>query len=174
MLTASDGPSALRLAGAHPSAVHLLLTDIMMPNGNGIALAKAFRAKWPETPVLYMSGFEPETLELVQTGAAPAGPFLTKPFTPKQLLDQVRKVLALIPTDAVTSERIAPESHTVAGVYNLERPVRCPQCGEPISTLKAIRLQRTEVNFISTLPRRGHVAVCPECLAVLPAELTNF
>ena len=30
------------------------------------------------------------------------------------------------------------------------------------------------VNFTSTLPRRGRVMACPVCLAVIPAELTNF
>jgi hypothetical protein len=30
------------------------------------------------------------------------------------------------------------------------------------------------VNFTSTLPRRGRVMTCPQCLAVIPAELTNF
>ena len=41
-------------------------------------------------------------------------------------------------------------------------------------TLKAIRLVRTQVNFTSTLPRRGRVIACPICLAVVPAELSNF
>jgi hypothetical protein len=58
--------------------------------------------------------------------------------------------------------------------YTLETPVRCPACGERVATLKAIRLVRTNVNFTSTLPRRGRVLACPHCLAVVPAELTNF
>jgi predicted RNA-binding Zn-ribbon protein involved in translation (DUF1610 family) len=58
--------------------------------------------------------------------------------------------------------------------YALEWPVRCPSCGETISRLKAVRLLRTQVNFTSTLPRRGRVVVCPNCYVVLPAELTNF
>jgi hypothetical protein len=58
--------------------------------------------------------------------------------------------------------------------YSLEWPVKCPACGETISSLKAVRLLRTHVNFTSTLPRRGRVVVCPRCHVVLPAELTNF
>ena len=59
-------------------------------------------------------------------------------------------------------------------VYRLETPVKCPYCGETISTLQAVRLLRDQVNFTSTLPRRGRVVACPVCRAVLPAELTNL
>jgi hypothetical protein len=59
-------------------------------------------------------------------------------------------------------------------VYRLETPVKCPHCGETVSTLKAVRLLRDTVNFTSTLPRRGRVLSCPSCQAILPAELTNL
>jgi hypothetical protein len=59
-------------------------------------------------------------------------------------------------------------------VYRLETPVKCPHCGEAVSTLKAVRLLRDQVNFTSTLPRRGRVVACPSCQAILPAELTNL
>ena len=59
-------------------------------------------------------------------------------------------------------------------VYRLETPVKCPHCGETVSTLKAVRLLRDTVNFTSTLPRRGRVVACPSCQAILPAELTNL
>jgi hypothetical protein len=59
-------------------------------------------------------------------------------------------------------------------VYRLETPVRCPHCSESISTLKAVRLVRDQVSFTSTLPRRGRVLACPNCQAILPAELSNL
>lgn len=59
-------------------------------------------------------------------------------------------------------------------VYRLETPVKCPHCGETVSTLKAVRLLRDAVNFTSTLPRRGRVVACPNCQSILPAELTNL
>jgi hypothetical protein len=58
-------------------------------------------------------------------------------------------------------------------VYRLETPVKCPFCGQTVSTLKAVRLLRDQVNFTSTLPRRGRVVACPNCQAILPAELTK-
>jgi DNA-directed RNA polymerase subunit RPC12/RpoP len=58
--------------------------------------------------------------------------------------------------------------------YMLESPVRCPACGERMNSVNAVRLLRTQVNFTSTLPRRGRVVTCPHCFSVIPAELTNF
>lgn len=66
------------------------------------------------------------------------------------------------------------QADRVDAVYKLESPVKCPYCGETITTLKAVRLLRDQVNFTSTLPRRGRVVACPTCMAVLPAELTNL
>jgi DNA-directed RNA polymerase subunit RPC12/RpoP len=66
------------------------------------------------------------------------------------------------------------QSERFDAVYKLESPVKCPYCGENISTMKAVRLLRDQVNFTSTLPRRGRVLACPNCRAVLPAELTNL
>jgi len=62
----------------------------------------------------------------------------------------------------------------VDAVYRLESAVKCPHCGDTITSLKAVRLLRDQVNFTSTLPRRGRVVACPSCQAILPAELTNL
>jgi len=56
--------------------------------------------------------------------------------------------------------------------YTLEYAATCPRCGETIRTLRVIRLLRTRVNFVSTLPRRGRVLACPLCRAVISGELT--
>jgi hypothetical protein len=56
--------------------------------------------------------------------------------------------------------------------YTLEYPATCPRCGHDVRTLKVARLLRTRVNFVSTLPRRGRVLMCPHCSAIVGAELT--
>ena len=188
VLAAPNTQTALRMSDEHPSAIHLLLTDIMMPQGNGIALAQAFAARRPETPVMYMSGFEAETIRLVQNDKAPEGTFLQKPFTPRTLLERVEMIVPIAQADQVlqhadtsrlpgaqlSDAAARAQGQGTEAVYRLESPAKCPQCGETINTVKAIRLLRTQVNFVSTLPRRGRVAVCPNCSAILPAELTNF
>ncbi len=55
--------------------------------------------------------------------------------------------------------------------YLLETPLKCASCGQLISSVLIVRLLRVRVNFVSSLPRRGHVIVCPACHGILSAEL---
>jgi hypothetical protein len=55
--------------------------------------------------------------------------------------------------------------------YALETSLNCHHCLKEITSLQVVRLLRTKVNFVSTLPRRGHVIVCPECKRILSADL---
>lgn len=74
---------------------------------------------------------------------------------------------------AVVEEAIPAQWQSVA-TYTLELPVRCPHCREPIRTLRIVGLTRSQVSFTSTLPRKGRVAVCPECDRILSAELSGL
>ena len=70
----------------------------------------------------------------------------------------------------------APEAvrKTLGGaVYTMESRARCPQCEREISTLRVLRVVRTQVTFTSTLPRKGYVVICPECEHVISAELSG-
>ena len=55
--------------------------------------------------------------------------------------------------------------------YLLEAPLNCHLCQAEITCVRVVRLLRVKVAFISTLPRRGHVIICPECKGILSAEL---
>ena len=65
----------------------------------------------------------------------------------------------------------APAPPAFEAEYALESPLKCPHCRETISSLQVLRLVRTRVNFISMLPRRGHVVACPACHQILSAGL---
>jgi len=183
VLGASDMQEALHVSDVYPAAIHLILTDIVLPTGNGMALAEALLAKRRTTPILYMSGAGADAIHALQFDGAPAGGFLEKPFSPESLVEKVQAIL-LETTGHVTSRTSsapAPSQaaadalrHSSDAVYRLESPVRCAQCGQSISTLQAVRLLRTQVNFTSTLPRRGRVLVCPNCASIVSAELTTF
>jgi hypothetical protein len=67
-----------------------------------------------------------------------------------------------------------PAEWQCAATYTLEMPVRCPHCTEAITTIRIVGLSRSQVAFTSTLPRRGRVAVCPECHTILPAQLAGM
>jgi DNA-binding response OmpR family regulator len=121
-----------------------------------------------------------ETLRLSRE--AGAVDYITKPIMRDQLLHIVHRATTPPGSEILVLEPPAPPSPAlptlhgtkVEAEYTLETPVRCPACGETITTLKAVRLVRAQVNFTSTLPRRGRVMACPHCLAVIPAELSNF
>ena len=94
VIEAANGSQALEQADREP-AIALLLTDVMMPEMLGPAVASALRDLRRDIPVLYMSG---HTEEVARAGLLdPAVPFLAKPFTPAQLVAKVREVLESSP-----------------------------------------------------------------------------
>jgi len=92
VLDAGYGDEALRLAQAHAGPIHLLLTDVVMPNMSGPELARRFTPLRPEARVLYVSGYSADERTLEQVGEG-SGSFLAKPFTPHALAAKVREVL---------------------------------------------------------------------------------
>ena len=88
---ASGGHEALKLADAL-QGVNLLLTDIVMPEMNGRALADAMVTKLPDIKVLYTTGYTRNAV--IHDGKLDANVnFLAKPFTVAQLAAKVRNVL---------------------------------------------------------------------------------
>ena len=91
VLEAGDVATAMRAAAAHAGPIHLLLTDVLLPNGSGPELVDRFAAVRPEARVLFMSGYADDALLARVRGASAA--FLAKPFTPDALAARVREVL---------------------------------------------------------------------------------
>jgi DNA-binding response OmpR family regulator len=76
--------------------VDLMLTDIVMPGGNGADLAEQAMSLRPELQVLYSSGFTDD--DVVRRGLMePGRPFIQKPWSPRELLDRVRGLLDAAP-----------------------------------------------------------------------------
>lgn len=176
---AGSAAEALELMVDKPASV--VLCDIKMPGHDGLWLAARLHAHWPNTPVVMATALD-DIATVRQSRELGAVDYITKPIVPDRLLQVVRRA-ATLPSGATrTSEDSAPPStelHTlhetkIEAEYTLESPVKCPACGERITSVKAVRLVRAQVNFTSTLPRRGRVLACPHCLAMIPAELSNF
>ena len=91
MLEAADGQDAIRAAAEHPGAIHLLLTDVMMPGMNGCELATGLAALLPGLKIMFMSAYDRDFL--VARGLNPGGPVITKPFTIEYLARRVQMVL---------------------------------------------------------------------------------
>lgn len=92
VLDASDGSVALHMAAQFNGHIHLLLSDVVMPNMGGRALAEALRHSRPTTRVLFMSGYPND--EVLRRGVQQdQSSFLEKPFTQTALASKVRAVL---------------------------------------------------------------------------------
>jgi PAS domain S-box-containing protein len=93
VLEANHGDEALTVAERHNAPIHLVLTDVVMPNMSGPELFHQLRSWYPRMRVMFISGYPktavpPQVFEGVQ-GAA----FLAKPFSIEQLLTEVRLML---------------------------------------------------------------------------------
>jgi PAS domain S-box-containing protein len=92
VLTASTGEHALQVARECNRAIHLLLTDVVMPGMNGRELALRLKQERPDLKILYVSGFADQAF--AQRGSPEYGDcFLEKPFELEELAQKVRTIL---------------------------------------------------------------------------------
>jgi len=94
VLEARHPAEAREVCRKHGAAIHLLLTDVIMPECTGPQLALELTARQPDMRVIYMSGYP-------GGAAARAGVldrnavYLEKPFSPKVLLERVREAFSV-------------------------------------------------------------------------------
>lgn len=92
LLVASNGGAALSICAQYEEPIHLLLTDVFMPEMSGRELTNRLAAVRPELKVLYMSGYTDDVV--AHHGVLPEGTaFLQKPFGADVLARKVREVL---------------------------------------------------------------------------------
>jgi CheY-like chemotaxis protein len=96
-LVAADGPEALKTAQDPGVEIDLLLTDVVMPHMLGKDLAARLRLRYPDVPVLYMSGYAQPVLTNQGT-LEPDVTLIEKPFTEPALLARIREVFAAAST----------------------------------------------------------------------------
>ena len=92
VLEARHGIEALLTGAKHMGPIHLLLTDVVMPQMSGPEVADKLSSVRPEMKVLYMSGY-PDHPVFSQAKVKTGTDFLQKPFAPNQLAKKVREVL---------------------------------------------------------------------------------
>jgi DNA-binding NtrC family response regulator len=88
VLEAQNGKHAMVVAEAHTGPIHLLLSDVLMPELDGPDLAEQLRAVRPDVRVVFMSA------EWVPDGVFP---FVQKPFLPSALMSTIRDALTQPP-----------------------------------------------------------------------------
>jgi CheY-like chemotaxis protein len=92
VLSAASGDAALRVAERHPTAIDLLLADVVMPGMNGPELARVLAGRQPNLRVLFTSGYIDRAVvreQVIEAGHH----FIQKPFSPDGLLREVRATL---------------------------------------------------------------------------------
>jgi two-component system, cell cycle sensor histidine kinase and response regulator CckA len=92
VLKASSGEEALRVVETGREKIHLLMTDILMPDMNGRDLVNVLQPRLPDLRVLFQSGYTDDSMTrhgILHTEVA----FLQKPFTLEALSRKLRQVL---------------------------------------------------------------------------------
>ncbi len=89
VLDAPDAPAALALLAARP--VHAIITDIRMPQMDGIQFLEQVRARWPQTSVILMTayGSVDAAVQAIKRGAYD---YLTKPFRTDALIEKIERL----------------------------------------------------------------------------------
>ncbi|MGO9409716.1 MAG: response regulator [Spirochaetia bacterium] len=93
VLEASSGDEALEVVGSQSAAVHLLLTDVVMPRMSGPELGRRLRSLQPDVRILYMTGYSEDLASRHGSLGADAD-LIEKPFDSASLLARVRKTLS--------------------------------------------------------------------------------
>ena len=99
VLEAASGREALQKAKEFDGPIHLLLTDVVMPEMSGPELARHVMALRPEIKVIFTSGYTNDAIAR-QGVLDPAVAFIQKPYRPKALALKIQEVLAVPPTKA--------------------------------------------------------------------------
>lgn len=92
VLEAMDGAEAIELLETHYPAINVVITDMVMPNVNGLELIANIQARWPKVPVIMLSAY------MSQSGGdtilGPHAQFLQKPVRPSALIAAVRRMVS--------------------------------------------------------------------------------
>jgi CheY-like chemotaxis protein len=92
VLDATSGEAALQLLESEPSAIHLVITDIVMTGMTGIELARRLGDKYPHLRVVFTSGYSSDVVlrhgEIIREQI-----LMQKPYTPARLVYTVREAL---------------------------------------------------------------------------------
>ncbi|MDP2157556.1 MAG: response regulator [Nitrospirota bacterium] len=96
VVTARDGQEAFNAYEAEPERYHLIISDMMMPNKNGIELFRDVRAIRPQVKFMLVTGYSLSDVDESILGQMTA--ILRKPYTPMQLVKVVRDIFDAQPS----------------------------------------------------------------------------
>jgi two-component system cell cycle sensor histidine kinase/response regulator CckA len=92
VLEATNGEAALEVMENHDGVIDIMVTDVIMPEMDGPTLAKQVIKKYPDMPIIFVSGY---TEDRFKEEIGENAHFLPKPFTLQQLAEKVKETLSL-------------------------------------------------------------------------------
>jgi PAS domain S-box-containing protein len=92
VIAVNGGYEALQAAANHNGPVHLMLTDIVMPEMGGLKLAELIRVQRPETRILFTSGYSHEFTAIMRDSPVPPN-FIAKPYRLPELTRRIREII---------------------------------------------------------------------------------
>lgn len=161
VLTAVDGIAAIDLLQEH--AVGLVITDVQMPNMNGISLLHEIKSRWPHLPVLLMTayGVIAQAVEAMREGASN---YMVKPFEVSDLLAQVARYM--LPANFGSGDDAIIEDPQTSELFSLALRV----AGTPATVLVSGESgtgKEVVARFIHRhSPRAEHPFVAINCAAI--------
>ncbi len=128
----------------------LIIADLMMPQAGGMELLRTTRDRWPEIPVLIITGYASIASAVEATRLGAAG-YLPKPFTAEELEKAVEGVVLKGPWKAPDPEKGDPEA-----VIDVDMPFNREEVASATSTGYVERLTRSDMPLVE--PVRKAVA----------------
>ena len=111
VLIAANGGEGLRVCREFDGDIHLIITDVVMPQMSGPEMAESVQVLRPETSVLYMSGFTDDAV--VRHGVLTDDMcFIQKPFSAESLAFKVREILDNNPANNGSPAASPPRKHS--------------------------------------------------------------
>src|SRR5215211_3049855 len=147
VITAGDGATALRLA--HAERPSLLVLDLMLPGMDGLDVARALRED-PAThtlPIIMLTARVEESDRLLGLELG-ADDYITKPFSPRELVARVRAVLRRADTRAASGDGLLRPADLTLDVPRMKVTRRTGGTDFPID------LTPTEFQLLATLARQ--------------------
>ncbi len=92
VLATSDPKEALAWCEQYGKTIHLLISDVIMPDFNGKDLSQQIRSRIPDIKILFISGYPAETLQDYEFLDSQVH-YLSKPFTTNSLTYKIREIL---------------------------------------------------------------------------------
>jgi DNA-binding response OmpR family regulator len=91
VVAVDSGLDGLKLIESEQEGFDVIITDLVMPNVSGVAIISIVKKKWPDVPIIAITGYGEHPEALAKEAQADA--VLEKPFKPRELEKRIKKLL---------------------------------------------------------------------------------